>query len=94
MNVFLSPSFRMVLYRDGRLGVVVIVVVVVGGDWDGIAVDTEGIGVGGVEQAEVSSCCSSSTGITKVAADARADRKAVSLGGIGDEEEDMERRCE
>lgn len=103
MNVFLSPSLRMLLYRDGRLDVVVtgaaavlvvlVVIAVAVADCEGIA-DTEGIGVGGVELVEVSCCCccsSSSSGMTKVTAEARADRKAVSLGGIGDEEEDMER---
>lgn len=90
----------MLLYRDGRFGVVVAAATVGGEgaavavavvDCDGIA-DTEGIGVGGVEQEAISCCCcwsSSSSGITKVVAEARADRKAVSLGGIGDEEEDM-----
>lgn len=104
IKVFLSPSLRMLLYRDGRFGVGVGVAAATVGegagavavavvDCDGIA-DTEGIGVGGVEQEEISCCCcccwsSSSSGITKVVAEARADRKAVSLGGIGDEEEDM-----
>lgn len=100
--VFLYPSLRMLLYRDGRFGagVVAAAAAMVGGvavavavavvECDGIA-DTEGIGVGGVEQEEVSCCwcSSSSSGITKVVAEARADRKAESLGGIGDEEEDM-----